>query len=435
MLLRALLVGLLLVGQSARALELNMWVMSGSESLQQDMQVLLKPFLDKNPGLRLNVTVLDWSTAWGKINAAAVSGQGPDILELGTTWVASLAAMGALQHIDDVQLKDVGGAKAFFPALWNTTHPYNDPKIYAVPWYGDARVAFYRTDVFEAAGVSPADAFANWGNFKKAMRTINGTVVGGRKIAALGYPGKDDLNIFHNLAPWIWNAGGDVLTSDNRRAAINSSESVQAITYYTSLAVEGLVPKAALKKNSDAIDAGYLNGDYAVIFTGPWLLKPMRTSKAKGGQMESIAAQKTAVAPYPAGPQGSYTFFSGSNLAIMTSSKSKDVAWQVLAFLTQREAQIKHSQQTAMLPARMDAAFDPVLMADKNYQSFVSVIHNGRHYPSMPGWGTLEEVFLMDFAQMYAAIASASAENSPQLIKQQLDTTARNANKVLTRLR
>jgi multiple sugar transport system substrate-binding protein len=67
-------------------------------------------------------------------------------------------------------------------------------------------------------------------------------------VAALGYPGKNDWNVVHNMAPWIWNAGADLLSADRKRSAINSTEAVQAMVYCTSFAAEGLVPRSALEK-------------------------------------------------------------------------------------------------------------------------------------------------------------------------------------------
>ena len=72
---------------------------------------------------------------------------------------------------------------------------------------------------------------------------------------------------------------------------------MQAIVYYTSFAAEGLVPKSALEKDSGQIESGFFNGQYAVIFTGPWILKQMATPKSKGGQLETVTAANFAIAP------------------------------------------------------------------------------------------------------------------------------------------
>ncbi|MET3107748.1 multiple sugar transport system substrate-binding protein [Oxalobacteraceae bacterium GrIS 2.11] len=419
------------LSQAVGATELNVWVMSTTSQQQQDMKELLRPYLAKNPNLRVNVTVLNWESAWSKITAAAASGQGPDILELGTTWVSAISSMDALEPLNTQQLNEVGGAKAFIPAVWGTTHRFDDSKIYAVPWYADARAAFYRTDVFKKAGVNPKEAFTNWTSFKQAMQKINGQVIDGKKIYALGYPGKNDWNVIHNLAPWIWNAGGDFLTADKKRSAINSPEALQAITYYTSFAAEGLVPSSALEKDSSQIEAGFFNGQYAVIFSGSWILKQLSTPKAKGGQMESAAAHNFGIESYPAGLKGNITFFSGSDLAVMKSSKNKDEAWKLLTYLTSHDAEITYSKMSAMLPARLDSVYDPTLMQNPNYAAFVSQVKNGRHYPSIAGWGPLESVYLKNIGNLFDIVAGVKGKYTPQAIKQALDATANEANDVL----
>ena len=415
----------------AGAAELNLWVMSTTDQQQQDMRELLKPFVAAHPGMRINVTVLNWESAWTKITAAAASGQGPDVIELGTTWVPAIASMGALEQISPAQQAQVGGAQAFFPVMWGTTHRHDDNRIHAIPWYADARVAYYRTDVFKKAGVDARDAFANWGSFKQAMQKVNGTEINGKKIAALGYPGKNDWNVVHNLAPWIWNAGGDVLSADRRTSAINSTESVQAIVYYTSFAAEGLVPRSALEKDSGQIESGFFNGQYAVIFSGPWVLKQLSTPKARGGHLETLAASNFAIAPYPAGLHGKQTFFSGSDLAVMKSSKNKAEAWSLVAYLASRDAQLAYSRMSGMLPARLDAANDPALMANPHYAQFMAQVKNGRHYPSIPGWGPLESVYLKNLGNMFDIVGGIKGKYSPLAIKQAMDTAAQEADQVL----
>jgi multiple sugar transport system substrate-binding protein len=414
------------------AAELNVWVMSTTEQQQQDMRTLLRPFLAEHPDLRVNVTVLNWESAWAKITAAAASGQGPDVIELGSTWVPAISSMNALEPVSAAQQAELGGAKAFFPVMWDTTHRHDDAQVYAVPWYAEARAAFYRADVFKQAGIDPHDAFANWGSFKQAMQKLNGIDVGGRKVAALGYPGKNDWNVVHNLAPWIWNAGGDLLTPDRKHSGINSTEAVQAVTYYTSFAAEGLVPASALEKDSAQIEAGFCNGQYAVIFTGPWLLRQMATPKAKGGYLESIGARNFGIAPYPAGLKGHQTFFSGSDLAVMKSSKNKAEAWKLVAFLTSRAPEVAFSRMSGMLPTRIDAANDPTLTADPHYAAFLAQVKIGRHYPAIPAWGPLESVYLKDLGSMFDIVSGVRGKYSPQAIRQALDATAQEANQVLS---
>ncbi|MFZ6820174.1 sugar ABC transporter substrate-binding protein [Undibacterium sp. Ji22W] len=415
----------------SQAAELNIWVMSTTAQPQQDMREILRPYLANNPGLRVNVTVLNWESALGKIKAAAASGQGPDLVELGSTWVAAISALDALEPIGLAQQAEVGGEHAFFPALWVTTHRHNQGKVFAIPWYAGARVAFYRIDLFKKAGIKASEAFANWSSFKQAMQKVNGVNFEGKKVAALGYPGKSDSDILHNLAPWIWNAGGDFLSPDRRSASIYSPETFQAVTYYTSFAEEGLVPLSALEKDSAQIESGFFANQYAVIFSGPWILKMMSTSKAKGGQMETAAAQNFGVASYPAGIKGNQTFFSGSDLALMKSSKNKEEAWKLLKFLVGREAQLKFSKLSGMLPARLDAVNDPSLMKDPHYAEFIEQVKLGRHYPVVAAWAQLELVFRSQIANIVALVNGQKNTLTSPAVKKNLEQASQQANAIL----
>lgn len=411
--------------------ELNVWVMSVTARTQQDMKEVLRPYLQANPNLRVNVTALTWENAWEKINAAAKSGQGPDIVELGSTWVAAISAKGALEAISPRQQQSVGGAQAFFPALWVSTKNAKDGQVFAIPWYADARVAYYRTDVFQKAGIQANEAFANWGSFKQAMQKINGIKLNGKTMAALGYPGKTDLDILHNLAPWIWNAGGDFLTSDLTSSRFNSPEALQAVSYFTSFSDEGLVPLSALEKDSTQIESAFFNGQYAVIFSGPWLLKILSTDKAKGGQKGTLTADNFSVASYPAGIKGNQTFFSGSDLAVMKSSKNKDEAWDLLRFLVSREAQVGFSLRSGMLPARLDALNDPSLLQIPHYSDFIAQVKLGRHYPVVSAWGQLETIFAAHIAKVVGETTGDKAKHSTFEIKKILDRASSEANKAL----
>ncbi|MBR7800268.1 sugar ABC transporter substrate-binding protein [Undibacterium fentianense] len=417
----------------AIAAELNIWIMSTTAQPQQDMREILRPYLIKNPGLRVNVTVLNWESAWNRIVSAAALGQGPDLVELGSTWVAAISAKDALEPLSLEQQNEVGGARAFFPALWVTTHHHNQGQVFAIPWYAGARVAYYRTDLFEKAGIKASDAFANWSSFKQAMQKINGIKFDGKPVAALGYPGKSDSDILHNLAPWIWNAGGDFLSPDRRLATINSPESLQAIRYYTSFVEEGLVPLSALEKDSVQIESGFFTNQYTVIFSGPWVLKTLTTPKAKGGQLESAAGQNFGVASYPAGIKGNQTFFSGSDLALMKSSKNKEEAWKLLRYLVSRDAQLKFSKLSGMLPARIDALNDPILMQDPHYAEFVGQIKLGRHYPVVSAWGQLETIFRSHIASLVTAVDGKKSLQNSMAIRKNLDQATLRANAILSK--
>jgi multiple sugar transport system substrate-binding protein len=389
--------GLLLGAMASRAfaIELTMWVMPVTTNAQHDVPALIAPWLAQHPGVTVRVTVLDWESGWNKITAAAASRRGPDVLELGTTWMPAIAAMGGLERLSAAQLAEVGNGAPYYAQLWKTTQVFGRPGVYGLPWYADVRAAFYRTDVFRQAGVDPKQAFADWDSFRAALQKINGTTVAGKRVAALAYAGKNDWNVVHNLAPWIWNAGGDMLSADARHSALGTPQALRAIDFYSSLAVDGLVPANALEKDSDILEGAWVGGDYGVIFSGPWLMR--RIFEAPAG----VVRANFDVAPYPAGPHGHATFFGGSNLAIFKGSRHKAEAWALVKYLGGKAPQIQLALLSSMMPARVDAANDPAWTARHPvYAKLTAIAADGRAYPPIPAWGPLETVYTKHLGQL-----------------------------------
>ncbi|HEY9022706.1 MAG TPA: sugar ABC transporter substrate-binding protein [Burkholderiaceae bacterium] len=427
---RRWLAALLLAGCAAKAsaLELSMWVMPVTTNAQHDIPALLAPWVAAHPGITVRVTVLDWESGWNKITAAAASRRGPDLLELGTTWMPAIAAMGGLEPLSAAQLAEVGNGAPYYPELWKTTQVFGRPGVvYGLPWYADVRAAFYRTDVFRQAGVDPAQAFATWDSFHAALRRINGITVAGRRIGALAYAGKNDWNVVHNLAPWIWNNGGDVLTADARRSALDTPQALHAIDFYSQLAVEGLVPSNALEKDSDILEGAWVGGDYGVIFSGPWLMRRILETPAA-----SLVRANFDVAPYPAGPHGHATFFGGSNIAIFKGSRHKAEAWDLVRYLGSREPQVRLSRLSSMMPARVDAANDPAWTARHPvFAKLTAIAADGRAYPPIPAWGPLETVYTKHLGQLAELTSGIGDRYSVPAMRALIDATVVEANKVL----
>jgi multiple sugar transport system substrate-binding protein len=404
-----------------------MWVMPVTPDAQHDIPALLAPFLKAHPGLTVRVTVLDWESGWNKITAAAASRRGPDLLELGSTWMPAIAAMGGLEPLSAAQLAEVGDGAPYYAELWKTTQVFGQKGVYGLPWYADVRAAFYRTDVFRQAGVDPAQAFATWDSFHAALRKINGQVIDGKRMAELAYAGKNDWNVVHNLAPWIWNAGGDVLSADATHSALGSPQALHAIDFYASLAVEGLVPSNALEKDSDILEGAWVGGDYGVIFSGPWLMRRIFAAPVGAGVRTHFD-----VAPYPAGPNGHATFFGGSNLAIFKGSRHKPEAWALVKYLGGKAAQLQLALVSSMMPARPDAANDPAwTQRHPAYARLTAIAADGRAYPPIPAWGPLETVYTKHLGQVAELSSGIGDKYSLPALKALIADTVVEADKVL----
>ncbi|HYF93763.1 MAG TPA: sugar ABC transporter substrate-binding protein [Symbiobacteriaceae bacterium] len=400
---------------------LNMWIMPNTNQTEQDMMTAAKPWLDKNPHVTLKVTVLDWGSALTKITTAATSGEGPDLLQLGTTWTPAVAATGALEKLN---LADFGGKDAFFPASLQTCNLAPTADYYGIPWFVDMRAYYYRTDVFAKAGVDPKKAFETWDSFKAALQKINNTEINGKKVAAIGFPGKNDWNVLHFIFPWIWGAGGAELTPDNKKAAVNTDAAAEGLLFYTGLVRDGVAPKAYLEKNTADVDNAFHAGEFAILAEGPQLIRSYYTPVAQGGNDDKIPAKNYDVAPYPAGPKGRFTFFGGSNLSVWKSSKNKATTIDFLKYLASKEGQVAYAKVNGYLPAIKSAEAD-MLALDKRFGAFYEAAKSGRSYPSIAAWMTSEPIWQKHFGNIWDVTAGVTGTYGKDAIKANLEALAK----------
>jgi len=125
----------------------------------------------------------------------------------------------------DFSLEDYGMATSFFT--------YNS-KTYALPSEGDTAWLWYRKDLFQAAGLTPPET---WEEFYADAKLLNdpangvyGAVIGAKPDEA-----------WWDFMYYLFGQGGELLNADNT-VAINNEAGVKALTFYSNLLKDGLVP-------------------------------------------------------------------------------------------------------------------------------------------------------------------------------------------------
>ena len=138
------------------------------------MEAALQPFT-ADTGIKVDVEVVDWGVQLDRIRNAAVSGEGPDVTQAGTTQVPFFAALGGFEDISG-RVEDIGGEGAYPDGVWQTTQVVGQDGVWSVPWFTEARSIYYRKDILEKAGVDEATAFADWDSFRATLQAIKDEV-------------------------------------------------------------------------------------------------------------------------------------------------------------------------------------------------------------------------------------------------------------------
>ncbi len=169
---------------------------------------IFQPFLDSftaQSGHPARVQVYDWGKGRSELMKIALYHHGPDVSEVGTTWVSDLVAMNALRPFSAAELAQYGPASSYLPAAWKTTRMTGSPEVWSIPWLTEAYVLHYRKDTLKACGIDETTAF----------KTLDDLIATAQALRKAGYPlpiAVPPMNsvslILHVAATWVWQAGG-----------------------------------------------------------------------------------------------------------------------------------------------------------------------------------------------------------------------------------
>ncbi|MEA2605955.1 MAG: multiple sugar transport system substrate-binding protein, partial [Chloroflexota bacterium] len=201
---------------------LTVWAM-GNEGTK--LSILADAFTKANPGVKVNVTPVDWGQAVTKLQTAIAGGTTPDVSQMGTDMMGQFGANGTFDTVP----ADVDPS-TFFQSAWNTNMVGG--AVVGVPWYVETRLLYYRTDIATKAGITAPPA--TWDDLKAMAKAMKDT--GGAKWGiSLG------TKNWQEYFPFLWSNGGDVVDASGN-PALNSPQAVEALTFYDSFFTEGLTP-------------------------------------------------------------------------------------------------------------------------------------------------------------------------------------------------
>ena len=345
---------------------LDVWAM-GREG--EVIGELIPQFEHENPGITVRVQQLPFTAAHEKLLTGFVGDAMPDMAQLGNSWVPEFAALGALEPLDTrVAATPAIARDDYFPGIWDSN--VIDGALYGVPWYVDTRLLFYRRDLLKQAGYDhpPRD----WGEWRAQMVAIK-KLVGPTKYAGfLPLNEYEPLEILGLQSP-------DPMVTDDARANFRSNGFRKALTFYLGLMNDRLAPVAANTEIANVWDE-FDRGFFSFYITGPWQIGEFKRRLPADRQDEWM----TAPMPGPDGPGVSNA--GGSSLVLFKSSRKKDAAWKLVAFLSRPDIQLKFHSLTGDLPPRKSVWATRALANDTYAKAFGEQLTRVRATPKVPEW-------------------------------------------------
>ncbi|GGA41224.1 sugar ABC transporter substrate-binding protein [Paenibacillus physcomitrellae] len=362
---------------------LKVWFMGTSDTVTP----ITKMYEEQNPGVKVEVQAIPWDSAHDKLLTAVASQNGPDVVQMGTTWVPEFAAAGALADLAPYIEKYPNlKAENFYDGAVQTGQ--YDGKTVGIPWYVETRSLFYRTDLLGDVGYPEGPK--TWDELKDASQKL--VAKGGAGHYAITIDGKDQIT----AAIFAWQNGIDFI-DDQGQPHFNDPKYVEAIDYMKSFFDEKLTPVGT---DLDGV-AAFKDGTIPMFISGPWMIQ---TIKDKDPEIDG----KWTVTTLPA-KENNDSSIGGSDLSIFNYSKNKDEAAKFISFMSDKEAQLKYYETSNSLPA-LKTAWDDQAFQDPMIAAFGKQLETARPAPQIKEWETIAQAQIASFEQISIGGADTQTE-------------------------
>lgn len=299
--------------QSTGPADLVYWN-TGSDDEALVVQAAADLYKQKNPNITIKVQAISWDDGHAKVLAAASSRSGPDLISGGLSWGIEFGALGGMI---DLRQQGVDALKPKIqPGVWKSiVSP--DGGVFGVPLDMTAYVFYYRTDLLQAAGVSPPKT---WDDLAAAIAKFQ--AAGKKAPFAMTWGTLGWLQYFNYLKQ----AGGSLYAPDCSKPTIDSDEAVQAATFWADLH-----RKYGAPNQEPDLAAGLAKGDIVMASGGSWNINGFDTA-------QPALKGKWSTAALPSGPKGAGSFIGGRIIGVMSYSKFPTQAADFIKFLYTPEA-------------------------------------------------------------------------------------------------
>ena len=385
------------------------WASDQGSSIADDYTVL-NPELAKftsQTGIKVKLEVIGWPDLLNRILAATTSGQGPDVVNIGNTWSASLQATGALLPWTSQEFTAIGGESKFVSSALGSTGAAGKPPA-AVPLYSVAYALYYNKALFQQAGI--AGPPATWADLIADGKKLTHGGVSGLAIEGGSIP----ENIHH--AYIFAQQHGCSFFSSSGAPTFTLPGCVQGVQQFVNLmGTDKIVSPGDAEYDQNQAVSDFASGKAAMLM---W--------QAAGANLKNhgMSPSQYGVAPVPvqSGAPGQGTsvdsMVAGINMAIFKNTHNLAAAEKFVQFMTSPAEQTVLCKEYGAIPpvtaAQQDPAFStPELSVLRNVLATSAVA-----LPQVSGESQFEQLVGTAVKNLWADAASGPV--SAQTVEQQL---------------
>lgn len=335
------------------------------------LEGLIEMFEEEHPRIRIKAQYVPTGDALiQKLITSIQSNTAPDISWIHSHFLPDLVDAQAIYEMQEFIDGEDGIAKRDYDDIYPALIQYASlrGKLYSIPMEATNLAFIYNKDLFRKAGLDPEHTPQNWMELAAYARQLTLDKNGDGKNDQVGfflpvYPASGPLSgwMVWQWFPFLWQAGGHVVSEDQSRVLYNSEAGIQALTLW-----KEIYNALDLRKFTSDYDVAFASQHIAMAMDGPWNL-PRFTRMLRNLDW--------TFAPLPAGPQKQATIVGGEYLVIFKQSECPREAWKFIKWILRPDVQAKWAMESGYLPVRSSATkvpeFQEYLKIHSNFKVFI----------------------------------------------------------------
>lgn len=298
-----------------------------------------------------------------------------DLYSLDVIWTAEFARAGWVMKLPD---SFIDTAEFLKGPIESATY---EGDLYAVPWFTDAGVLYYRRDLLAEAGIEVPET---WDSFRQACRTVAAP----RGMDGFVWQGARYEGLVCDFLEFLWGLGARI---DPEALASHPQEVedgiVRTLEMMRGFLDDGISAESVLTYKEEDSRRVFTEGH--ALFHRNW---PYAWSMAEG--TESKVKGRVGIAPLACAPsETGYSTIGGWNVAVSSYTTHPDEALDFLAFITGERALKLRAIAGAYLPTRKSTYRDAdVLDSNPHFARFFEVFRHTRNRPKSPHYPRASDV-------------------------------------------
>lgn len=285
-------------------------------------------------GVKVDVQITPWEQYWTMLEAGATGSELPDVFWMHATQSTKYSRADLLMDLTErAASSDTIEPENYFEDIYST-YTY-EGKQYALPKDIDTVALWYNKEHFDEAGLDYPDATWTWSDMKEAAMQLTTDDHYGYGARIMNYQ-----ETFYN---YVYANGGHIISDDKMKSGYDDPKTIEAIEYFTDMVSQGSSPDNTLTAETDLITL-YESGKVSMAMMGSWNISRL---------VENESVQKFgAVAVMPMADDGTrVSIYNGLGYAAAANTSNPEGAWQLVEYLSSKEAQEKQAALGVTLSA------------------------------------------------------------------------------------